>query len=60
MYVKIHKDRGYGDTVWKVVSKTEREYKLKDNEGKEVTIYKAHCSPASVKEIRETFGWPPK
>ena len=33
---------------------------LKDNKGKEIIIYKAHCYPASIKEIHETFGWLPK
>jgi hypothetical protein len=58
MYRKINKDRGYGDTVYEVVSIARKgapgeEYTLRDIKGNKVNIYSAHTYLPTVWEIRQ-------
>lgn len=43
-YVKINKDRGYGNGIFKVIAETNNEYSLKSiDSGVQISIYKALC-----------------
>lgn len=44
-YVKIHEDRGYGSDIFPVVGTScgDREYILRNKDGRTFNIYKAHC-----------------
>lgn len=44
-WVKINKNRGYGDGWWKVLKEGDGEYEVKSEENPQtqMRIYKAHC-----------------
>lgn len=46
LIVKISRDRGYGDSLWKVLSSDNVHYNLENLEsGKKITLYKVHTYP---------------